>query len=162
MNKLTKPELEQEKTAIESQNNLKQALAKVEKMNKILRDEMEIAGTLSKDYPDVVLLDLANDTATTIKCKGRIFAEDERVARRSYKNAWDYYINKYVVKEDRKALYEAVAVDVVQRALEQSDEYICSYRVQFDDSGIHYFQIAFLECILNVPPKARLYWLFAM
>ena len=145
MNKLTKPELEQEKTTIESQNNLKQALAKVEKMNKILWDEMEIAGTLSKDYPDVVLLDLANDTATTIKCKGRIFAEDERVARRSYKNAWDYYINKYVVKEDRKALYEAVAVDVVQRALEQSDEYICSYRVQFDDSGIHYFQIAFFR-----------------
>ena len=114
MNKLTKPELEQEKTTIESQNNLKQALAKVERMNKVLQDEMEIAGTLSKDYPDVVLLDLANDTATTIKCKGRIFAEDERVARRSYKNAWDYYINKYVVKEDRKALYEAVAVDVVQ------------------------------------------------
>ena len=38
MNKLTKPELEQEKTAIESQNNLKQALAKVEKMNKIRRN----------------------------------------------------------------------------------------------------------------------------
>ena len=62
---------------------------------KKIRDEMEIAGALSRDYPDVVLLDLVRDTAVTIKREGNMIAEDQRVVRRSYKDTWNYYIEKY-------------------------------------------------------------------
>lgn len=136
---------EEKQQELTQQKKVEEALAAVEKINRTLQAEMEIAGTLSKDYPDVVLLDLAHDTATTIKREGRIYAEDERVLRRSYNETWDYYIQKYVLEEDREALYAAVAVDVVQRALEKSDEYVCSYRVQYDNTGIHYFQVVFLR-----------------
>lgn len=140
---------EEKKQELAQQKKVEDALAAVEKINRTLQAEMEIAGTLSKDYPDVVLLDLANDTATTIKREGRIYAEDERVLRRSYNDTWKYYIKKYVLEEDREALYAAVAVDVVQRALEKSDEYVCSYRVQYDDTGIHYYQVVFLRMYSN-------------
>ncbi|MDD6810414.1 MAG: response regulator [Lachnospiraceae bacterium] len=136
---------EEKKQELAQQKKVEDALAAVEKINTTLQAEMEIAGTLSKDYPDVVLLDLANDTAITIKREGKIFAEDERVLRRSYNDTWEYYIKKYVLEEDRKALHAAVAVDVVQRALEESDEYVCSYRVQYDNTGIHYYQVVFLR-----------------
>ena len=112
---------------------------------KIIRDEMEIAGALSRDYPDVVLLDLVNDTAVTIKRKGSIIAEDQRVIRRSYNATWDYYISKYVLEEDRDALYAAISVDNVISALEKSDEYSCSYRVIDDEAGIHYYQASFIR-----------------
>lgn len=136
---------EEKQQELTQQKKVEEALAAVEKINRTLQAEMEIAGTLSKDYPDVVLLDLAHDTATTIKREGRIYAEDERALRRSYNDTWDYYIQKYVLEEDREALYAAVAVDVVQHALEKSDEYVCSYRVQYDNTGIHYFQVVFLR-----------------
>lgn len=117
----------------------------VEKLNETLRDEMDIAGALSRDYPDVVLLDLANDTAVTIKREGSIIAENQRVIRRSYNDTWDNYISKYVVEEDRDALKSAILVDKVKAALEKSDEYSCGYRVRVGESGIHYYQASFIR-----------------
>lgn len=121
--------------------------AKVKELESIekMQDEMEIAGALSRDYPDVVLLDLANDTAMTIKRKGVVIAEDQRVIRRSYHDTWDYYISKYVLEEDRASLYSAISVDNVKCALEKSDEYSCSYRVITDETGVHYFQASFIR-----------------
>ena len=110
-----------------------------------MRDEMEIAGALSRDYPDVVLLDLANDTAVTIKRKGTVVTEDQRVIRRSYQDTWDYYITKYVLEEDRAALYDAISVEKVKDGLEKRDEYSCGYRVIADETGVHYYQASFIR-----------------
>ena len=109
-----------------------------------MRDEMEIAGALSRDCPDVVLLDLANDTSVTIKRKGIIIPEDQRVIRRSYHDTWDSYIKKYVLEEDRAALFAAISTEKVKAALETSDEYACSYRVVVDE-GIHHYQASFIR-----------------
>ena len=110
-----------------------------------IRNEMEITGALSRDYPDVVLLDLAGDTAVTIKRKGIMIAEDQRTLRRSYQDTWDTYISKYVLEEDKPSLYAAIGVETVKRALEHSDEYSCSYRVIADETGIHHYQASFLR-----------------
>ena len=110
-----------------------------------IRNEMEITGALSRDYPDVVLLDLANDTAVTIKRRGIMIAEDQRTLRRSYQDTWDTYISKYVLEEDKPALYAAIGVETVKRALEHSDEYSCSYRVIADETGVHHYQASFLR-----------------
>ena len=110
-----------------------------------LRDEMVIAGALSRDYPDVVLLDLANDTAVTIKLNGKVIAEDQRIVRRSYHNTWNYYISKYVLEEDRDALWAAISVEKVKSELEDSDEYSYSYRVNMSDTGIHHYQASFIR-----------------
>ncbi|MGN0650312.1 MAG: response regulator [Oscillospiraceae bacterium] len=130
---------------LEQQKKIENALSAVEKINETLRDETEIAGALSRDYPDVVLLDFANDTAVTIKRKGYIIEEEKRVIRRSYNDTWNYYISKYVVDEDRAALKAAILKETVIQALEKSDEYSCSYRIIADDTGIHYFQASFIR-----------------
>lgn len=122
-----------------------EALAVAEKANETLRDEMDIAGTLSRDLPDVVLIDLVNDTAVTIKRQGCIIPKDQRVIRRSYHDTWDYYISKYVLEEDRAALYAAVSIEKVKGALEKSDAYSCSYRVIADETGVHYYQASFIR-----------------
>ena len=122
-----------------------EALAVAEKANEDLRDEMDIAGTLSRDLPDVVLIDLVNDTAVTIKRQGCIIPKNQRVIRRSYHDTWDYYISKYVLEEDRTALFAAVAAEKVKDALENSDAYSCSYRVTADQTGIHYYQASFMR-----------------
>ena len=109
-----------------------------------LRDEMAIAGALSRDYPDVFLLDLANDTAVTIKHSGNVIEEDQRIVRRSYQDTWNYYISKYVVEEDRNALWAAVSVEKVKSALKSSDEYSCGYRVN-TGACIHHYQASFIR-----------------
>ncbi|MGN0669504.1 MAG: GAF domain-containing protein, partial [Oscillospiraceae bacterium] len=136
---------DEKKQEIAQQKKIEEAFDAAEKANKKLRYEMAIAGTLSKDYPDVVLLDLANDTATTIKRHGVIIAEDNRVQRRSYNQTWDNYVEKYVIEEDREALRAAVSIPSVQGALRTGDEYVCSYRVVYDDTGVHYFQALFIR-----------------
>ena len=129
----------------EQQKKLEYALSAVEKINKSLQDETEIAGALSRDYSDVVLLDLVNDTAVTIKCKGEIISEEKRVTRRSYNDTWDYYISKYVIEEDKNALKAAILIEKVKEALEKSDEYSCTYRILADDTGVHYYQASFIR-----------------
>ncbi|MGN0678218.1 MAG: ATP-binding protein, partial [Oscillospiraceae bacterium] len=136
---------EEKKHELAQQKKIENALSVMEKMNETLKDEMEIAGTLSKDYPDVVLLDLVDDTATTIKRNGEIIAEVNRVVRRSYNDTWDYYISKYVLEDDRETLKAAIKIEKVRDALEKSDEYSCSYRVFTDEIGFHYFQASFIR-----------------
>lgn len=130
---------------IEQKKKLEHALSVVEKINNSLRDETEIAGALSRDYPDVVLLDPAEDIAVTIKRKGEIIAEKKRVIRRSYDDTWSYYISKYVVEEDRDALRTSILIQNVKKALEKKDEYSCTYRVLADDTGIHHYQASFIR-----------------
>ena len=112
---------------------------------KKIQDEMAIAEALSRDYPDVVLLDLIDDTAQTIKRNGVTIPEDCRTVRRSYNDTWTYYIEKYVVEEDKKTLYSAISVEKVRSALENNDEYSCSYRVVADNTGMHYYQASFIR-----------------
>ena len=118
-------DVNEEKSAeLAAQRRVEEALAVAEKANEALRDEMDIAGALSRDYPDVVLLDFTNDTAVTIKCRGHIVPKDQRVVRRSYRDTWDYYIQTYVLEEDRNVLNEAISIERVKRMLAESDEWI--------------------------------------
>ncbi|MGN0597503.1 MAG: response regulator [Ruminiclostridium sp.] len=135
----------EKKQELAQQKKLEDALSAVEKINETLKDEMEISGALSRDYPDVVLLDLENDTAVTIKRRGVVIAEDKRVIRRSYNNTWNSYISKHVVEEDREALRTAVTVENVQRAIENNEEYSFSYRVAYEDGSIHYYRVSFMR-----------------
>ncbi|MGN1016581.1 MAG: response regulator [Faecousia sp.] len=148
-----RPEKERE---LEAQRKIEDALAAVEKINAALLDEMEISGALSKEYPDVVMLDLNQDVAFTIKRDGRILPESERNSYRSYHGAWERYIEGFVLEEDRQTTREAVSVEAVQRGLAQSDEYVCSYRAPHADGSIHYYQTVFLRIHGHNGGSARL------
>ena len=111
------------------QHRVEEALAAVEKSNALLQEEMEIASALTVDYPDVVLVNLEQDSAVTIKLHGRMIAEDERVSLRSYAETWRNYIEKYVLDEDRSGLRAAVDANAVRRALQDGDTCAYSYRI---------------------------------
>lgn len=112
---------------------------------KKLKYETEIAGALSRDYPDVVLLNLVDDTAVTIKREGVIISEDQRVTRRSYHDTWEYYINKYVHVDDKAAVAAAVNLIMVKETLRNNDEYSFNYRIMMPDTGLHYYQASFIR-----------------
>lgn len=136
---------EERKKEAEQQKKVEDALLAVEKINTTLRNEMLIAGMLSRDYPDVMLLDFFSDTAVTIKRNGEIIEEEKRIARRSYYSTWDYYIARYVYEEDREALRKAIKTENVKKALKKGDEYTCSYRVYTESMGMHYYQASFFR-----------------
>ena len=126
------------------QHRVEEALAAVEESNELLQEEMEIASALTIDYPDVVLVNLEEDSAVSIKLHGRMIAEDKRVSRRSYAGTWRNYIEKYVLDEDRDGLRAAVDANAVRRALRDSDSCVYSYRVSVD-GAIHYYQAVFIR-----------------
>ncbi|MDD6051283.1 MAG: response regulator [Clostridiales bacterium] len=136
---------EEKKLELAQQHRLEQALSAVEKSNELLLREMELANALTKDYPDVMLADLEHDSALTLKLHGHMIAEEERGARRPYTATWLQYIDKHVLPEDREAMTSAVAVETVQRALEDKDEYACSYRILCEDRTVHYYQAVFIR-----------------
>ncbi|MGN0639225.1 MAG: response regulator [Huintestinicola sp.] len=146
----------EKKQELAQQKKIESALAAVEKLNATLRDEMDIAGALSKDYPSVVLLDLVNETAVTIKQNGKIIKEDERVIKRSYNSLWESFILKYVPDEDKAALTAAVSSETVLRALEAKDEYSFSYRVCYDDTGLHHYQASFIRLYSQRDGKSQI------
>ena len=136
---------EEKNQELTQQKKIEEALAAVEKSNEALMDEMEIANALTKDYPDASLVDLEDECVVTLKLHGRMIAGDKRISRRAYQDTWNYYIAKYVLEEDRGKLAAAVSMDTVKKALEEKDEYICSYRVDTGNHEIHYFQAVFLR-----------------
>ena len=127
------------------QHRVEEALAAVEKSNALLQEEMEIASALTRDYPDVVLVNLEEDSAVTIKLYGQMIAEDKRVSLRAYSDTWENYIRRYVLEEDREELRAAVDAEAVKRALQNSDFCAHSYRVLLSDGSIHHFQAVFIR-----------------
>ncbi|MGN0583986.1 MAG: response regulator [Ruminococcus sp.] len=136
---------DEKKRELAQQRKIEEALQKVNKINETLQDEMDIAGALSKDYPDVVLLDFTNDTAVPIKVNGKVIKEEKRTARHSYKALWEKFILRYVIEEDRDNMMNAVSASTVLHALKNSDEYVFSYRTIYDNTGIHYYQASFFR-----------------
>jgi signal transduction histidine kinase/DNA-binding response OmpR family regulator len=147
---------EEKQRELEQQRRLADALRDVQSANEGLSDEMELAAILSRDFQDVVLVDFADDTTTTIKKAGAICWKDRKVSNRSYNDTWEYYISRYVMEEDRDALYDAVDAEVVREELERSDEYICNYRVRYDDTGIHHFQVVFMRMYIKRTDEHRI------
>ena len=136
---------DEKKQELAQQKKIEDALAAVEKINETLNDEMEIASALSKDYPDASLVDLDGGNVVTIKLHGKMIPKNQRGSIHSYQDTWDYYIEKYVIEEDRENLRNAVDADIVRHVMETSDEYICSYRTRYQDASIHHYQAVFIR-----------------
>ncbi|MGN0689377.1 MAG: hybrid sensor histidine kinase/response regulator, partial [Oscillospiraceae bacterium] len=58
--------------------------------------------------------------------------------------------------EDKERLRDAISVDNVQQALKEHDEYVYGYRVTYDDSGIHYFQVVFLRMYSHISSESQI------
>ncbi|MDY3918270.1 MAG: response regulator [Candidatus Limivivens sp.] len=147
---------EEKRQELAQQKKIEDALAAVEKINETLEDSMEIASALSRDYPDALLVDPEGDHAVTIKRHGKMIGKDYRVSGRSYREVLESYISNYVVEEDRASLRAAISADAVHHALEGHDEYVCSYRSSYDDTGIHYYQAVFIRIVFRSTSESQI------
>lgn len=78
------------------QRKIENAIAAVETANAILQEEMAIAAALSRDFPDVLKLDLENDAALCIKQNGIMLTQDDHKPLLSYRSVWEYYTSHFV------------------------------------------------------------------
>lgn len=146
----------EKKQELAQQKKIEDALAEVKKINKTLQYEMDIAGVLSKDYPNVVLLNFVDDTVVTIKRNGTIINENERTAKYSYVEIWDRIINNYIPDEDKEKIRDVSSVSTVKQALENSDEYVFNCRIIYDETGIHYYQMSYLRIYSGQEKKSQI------
>lgn len=135
---------EEKKQEFAQKREVEKALASVEKINEMLLDEMEITNALTKEYPDVFLINFEKNSTVTVKVRGKMIAEEDRSAGRAYDSTWRSYISGYVVREDKGKLKEAVSAAAVKRALQNSDEYPCSFRMK-KNGVLHHCQAVFMR-----------------
>ena len=135
---------EEKRLELAQQRRVEEALAAVEKSNERLMDEMEIANALTKDYPNVFLVELEGDRMLNIKLRGRMLPEEQRGLPQAYGAAWADYIDRFVLEEDRETVRQAVTIAAVGRALGDGDEYACSYRT-VREGAVHHTQAVFMR-----------------
>ena len=106
-------------------------------------DQLKIIGALSNDYSDVYLTDPRHDKSTTMKLNGRVIDRENRAAR-SYRGAWQTYVDQHVLPEDAAALLDAVMPEHLYARLENAPEYSQSFRTMESD-GTHHYQVKFVR-----------------
>lgn len=117
------------------------------KRNEInLKEQFNIVNALSRDYANILTINLTNRTIKPIKLGGYIpesFMENYS-ADSSYDTFFTEYIEHRVYTEDKAFMNEAIALNTIIQKLNESDEYSSSYRI--DDKGeLHFFEFKYMK-----------------
>ena len=113
------------------------------KRNQLEKEQIKIVGALSNDYSDVFLVEPLRDTSYTMKLNGQLLSTDSRVVR-SYREAWEVYIRRYVVEEDAERLLEAVSAQPLCDSMRGRMDATMDFRLRLPD-GVHYGQVKFVR-----------------
>ena len=111
-------------------------LFRIERQNQLEKEQLKIVGALSSEYVDVFLADLEKDESTTIKSSGQMIAPEKRMTR-SYREVWNYFVDRYVFKEDAEEVLNTIMPDRLSALMTGLSEYDLDFRLQRED-GIHY------------------------
>ncbi len=116
-----------------------------------LKEQFRIVDALSRDYGNVLKIDLKMNITTAIKQEGFIpkTFKGQLSSGIPYEDFCSSYIEERVYPEDRKFMYEAMALSTVEKKLEASGEYSYSYRASYDGE-IHFLQVKFMRLEKNV------------
>ncbi len=117
------------------------------KRNEInLMEQFNIVNALSRDYANILTINLTTRTVKPIKLGGYIpesFMENYS-ADSSYDTFFTEYVEHRVYSEDKAFMNEAIALDTIIQKLNESDEYSSSYRI--DDKGeLHFFEFKYMK-----------------
>ena len=100
-----------------------------------LLEQFNIVNALSRDYANILSINIITRTLKPIKLGGYVpesFKENYSLDS-SYDTFFSEYIEKRVYSEDKAFMQEAIALDTIIQKLNESDEYSSSYRI--DDNG---------------------------
>ncbi len=117
------------------------------KRNEInLMEQFNIVNALSRDYANILTIDLTTRTVKPIKLGGYVpesFMENYS-ADSSYDTFFTEYVEHRVYKDDRTFMSEAIALDTIIQKLTESDEYSSSYRIEVDNE-IHFYEFKYMK-----------------
>ena len=117
------------------------------KRNEInLMEQFNIVNALSRDYANILTINLTTRTVKPIKLGGYVpesFMENYNTDS-SYDTFFSEYVEHRVYSEDRDFMNEAIALDTIIQKLNESDEYSSSYRI--DDKGeLHFYEFKYMK-----------------
>ncbi len=116
-------------------------LEKTQAIAEEMRKQYRLIEALSSDFSDVFMLDFKVGSSTSFKIRGKILPEHERKVNR-YNHSCKYYVENYVLPDDRDRVWNNLDIDVVRRSLRNSPSYGFTYRAIVEDKVCHY-QIKF-------------------
>lgn len=132
---------EEKKKEIEQQNKIENALAKVEKINAVLQDEMTIADALSREYHSLFKINTKTRQFSLYRTDGiGIKAEvlQKLMMTGSYENIITEYISTFVALEDRSRITEATRLEVLMEKVPDVGLYKLGYRRKMDGIDSYY------------------------
>jgi len=117
------------------------------KRNEInLMEQFNIVNALSRDYANILTINLTTRTVKPIKLGGYVpesFMENYNTDS-SYDTFFSEYVEHRVYSEDRDFMNEAITLDTIIKKLNESDEYSSSYRI--DDKGeLHFYEFKYMK-----------------
>lgn len=110
------------------------------------QEQLKIVSALSRDFLNVFIIDPTENSARPLKLDGYVTTGLDKNNKQSfnYDELCRTYARERVYPEDLEDLLNAMKLDVVQKKLENSDEYIYSYRV-FENDAIHNYQFKYIR-----------------
>ena len=117
------------------------------KRNEInLMEQFNIVNALSRDYANILTINLTTRTIKPIKLGGYVpesFMEHYN-ADSSYDTFFKEYIEHRVYTEDKAFMNEAIALDTIIKKLNESDEYSSSYRIE-ENEELHFYEFKYMK-----------------
>lgn len=111
-----------------------------------LREQLAIFNALADAYENVFFIDVDKETARALKLDGSATSNREKRKRVDYPYTamLDRYIEEKVHPDDRRMMRDAVDMENVRKALEDSNEYVGNYRVLLGEET-HYYQFKYIK-----------------
>ena len=117
-----------------------------------LREQLDIVGTLSRDYYNVFKINPRTGDVVILKLDGYVTKGMEGAGEKIYPYdvLYKQYVKDRVYSEDQEWMYDAISLDTVNRKLSDSSEYVSSYRVM-DNGEVHYYQFTYILINAKIP-----------
>lgn len=111
--------------------------------NQLEKEQFKILGALSNDYSDIFLVEPVQDKSINLKTKGKMIDYVNQDPH-SYWDAWEKYVETYVLKQDALTVLEAVSPENICAKLQDAPEYTIDFRVVYE-KVIHFYETKFVK-----------------
>ena len=124
----------------------KRLLDTTEQTNKVMKEQLAIVETLSRDYTNVFAVNEERATARIIKLEGYVTKglKADSKEEHPYAPILNQYIKDRVHPEDKEELTQDLSLDKVKEQIDVNGEYAGSYRVLVDGET-HHFQYNYVK-----------------
>ena len=122
---------EEKQQELAQQRKVEEALTVVEQLNAVLREEMVIAGALSKEYHSLFKIDAKTGNMSLYRTDGMGMSSEtlkKLMMAGDYDRIISLYIDRFVVHEDRERMQESARLDVLLEKVPETGLYKLGYR----------------------------------